>query len=138
MNQENLLNKIRQKDAKAFTHGGKFHADDIFSSALLLYLNPEIQITRGNQVPEEYDGIVFDIGRGAYDHHQKDSRVRENGIPYAAFGLLWEELGTEILGEELAEKFDESFSCLTPDELGYYEEVLEEDYYPHASGCIFY
>lgn len=50
MNQENLLNKIRQKDAKAFTHGGKFHADDIFSSALLLYLNPEIQITRGNQV----------------------------------------------------------------------------------------
>ena len=104
MNQENLLNKIRQKDAKAFTHGGKFHADDIFSSALLLYLNPEIQITRGNQVPEEYDGIVFDIGRGAYDHHQKDSRVRENGIPYAAFGLLWEELGTEILGEELAEK----------------------------------
>lgn len=109
MNQENLLNKIRQKDAKAFTHGGKFHADDIFSSALLLYLNPEIQITRGNQVPEEYDGIVFDIGRGAYDHHQKDSRVRENGIPYAAFGLLWEELGTEILGEELAEKFDESF-----------------------------
>ena len=52
MNQENLLNKIRQKDAKAFTHGGKFHADDIFSSALLLYLNPEIQITRGNQVPE--------------------------------------------------------------------------------------
>ena len=38
------------------------------------------------------------------DHHQKDSRVRENGIPYAAFGLLWEELGTEILGEELAEK----------------------------------
>ena len=97
MNQENLLNKIRQKDAKAFTHGGKFHADDIFSSALLLYLNPEIQITRGNQVPEEYDGIVFDIGRGAYDHHQKDSRVRKNGIPYAAFGLLWEELGTEIL-----------------------------------------
>lgn len=109
MNQEKLWNKIRQKDAKAFTHGGKFHADDVFSSALLLYLNPEIQITRGNQVPEGYDGIVFDIGRGAYDHHQKDSRVRENGIPYAAFGLLWEELGAEILGEELAEKFDESF-----------------------------
>lgn len=27
----------------------------------------------------------------------------------AAFGLLWEELGAEILGEELAQKFDESF-----------------------------
>ena len=104
-----LLEEIKKKDAKAFTHGGKFHADDVFSSALLLYINPEIVIARGNKVPEEFDGIVFDIGRGRYDHHQKDSRVRENGVPYAAFGLLWEVLGKEILGEELAEKFDEAF-----------------------------
>ena len=80
-----LLQQITRKDAKAFTHSGKFHADDVFSSALLLYLNPEITITRGNKVPEDYDGIVFDIGRGEYDHHQKDSRIRENGVPYAAF-----------------------------------------------------
>ena len=105
----NLLNKIHQQNATAFTHSGKFHADDVFSAALLLYLNPEITITRGNRVPEEFAGIVFDIGRGRYDHHQKDSRVRENGIAYAAFGLLWEELGAEILGEELSDKFDESF-----------------------------
>lgn len=105
----NLSEQIKQNNATAFTHSGKFHADDVFSSALLLYLNPEIRIIRGNKVPEDFDGIVFDIGRGRYDHHQKDSRIRENGIPYAAFGLLWEELGTEILGEELAQKFDESF-----------------------------
>ena len=104
-----LLNKIRIQNATAFTHSGKFHADDVFSSALLLYLNPEITITRGNRVPENFNGIVFDIGRGKYDHHQKDSRIRENGVPYAAFGLLWEELGAEILGEELAQKFDEAF-----------------------------
>ena len=104
-----LLEEIKKKDAKAFTHGGKFHADDVFSSALLLYINPEIVISRGNKVPEDFDGIVFDIGRGRYDHHQKDSRVCENGVPYAAFGLLWEVLGKEILGEELAEKMDESF-----------------------------
>lgn len=106
---DQLMKMIKKKDACAFTHGGKFHADDVFSSALLLYLNPEITITRGNQVPENYKGIVFDIGRGIYDHHQKDSRIRENGIPYAAFGLLWEELGETILGKELAEKFDEDF-----------------------------
>lgn len=104
-----LLEKIKQKNASAFTHSGKFHADDVFSAALLLYLNPEITITRGNQVPENYEGLVFDIGRGQYDHHQKDSRIRDNGVPYAAFGLLWEKLGPEILGEELALKFDESF-----------------------------
>ena len=106
---EQLLEQIREKDASAFTHSGKFHADDVFSAALLLYLNPEIQIIRGNQVPEEFSGIVFDIGRGQYDHHQKDSRIRENGIPYATFGLLWETLGKEILGEELAKTFDEDF-----------------------------
>lgn len=107
MNQ--LLEQIRKKGATAFTHSGKFHADDVFSAALLLYLNPEIQIERGSQVPENYQGIVFDIGRGRYDHHQRDSRVRENGVPYAAFGLLWEALGIEILGEELAVQFDEAF-----------------------------
>lgn len=104
-----LSEQIKKQDAKAFTHSGKFHADDVFSSALLLYLNPQITITRGNQVPEGYDGIVFDIGRGQYDHHQRDSRVRENGVPYAAFGLLWEELGSGILGETLAQRFDEEF-----------------------------
>lgn len=104
-----LLEKIKKKGASAFTHSGKFHADDVFSAALLLYLNPEIQIERGNQVPEKYEGIVFDIGRGCYDHHQKDSRIRENGVPYAAFGLLWEALGAEILGEDLAAQFDEAF-----------------------------
>ena len=59
-----LLEKIKQKNSSAFTHSGKFHADDVFSAALLLYLNPEITITRGNQVPENYEGLVFDIGRG--------------------------------------------------------------------------
>ena len=34
-----LLEKIKQKNASAFTHSGKFHADDVFSAALLLYLN---------------------------------------------------------------------------------------------------
>ncbi len=105
----NLYEQIKQKDACAFTHGGKFHADDVFSSALLLYINPEISISRGNKVPDDFTGIVFDIGRGEFDHHQKDSRIRENGVPYAAFGLLWEALGDQILGEELAAKFDEAF-----------------------------
>ena len=103
-----LKAQIKEKDAQAFTHSGKFHADDVFSSALLLSVNPEITIHRGSQVPEDFKGIVFDIGRGKYDHHQRDSRIRENGVPYAAFGLLWEELGAEILGEELAEKLSVS------------------------------
>ena len=38
----NLLYQIHRPGASAFTHSGKFHADDVFSAALLLYLNPEI------------------------------------------------------------------------------------------------
>lgn len=94
---------------KGFTHGSKFHADDVFSAALLTYINPDIVIERGFDVPEDYDGIIFDIGFGKYDHHQEDSLVRENGIPYAAFGLLWREFGKYILNEQDALDFDERF-----------------------------
>lgn len=94
---------------KAFTHGGKFHADDVFSAALLTYINPQIEIERGFVVPQNYDGIVFDIGFGEFDHHQFDSRIRENEIPYASFGLLWERFGADIMGEQEAEHFDRSF-----------------------------
>ena len=54
----NLLEEIRKTNACAFTHGGKFHADDVFSSAFLLYINPEIHITRGNKVPDDFETIV--------------------------------------------------------------------------------
>lgn len=74
---------------KGFTHAGSFHADDIFSTAFLKILNPNIKITRGFIVPENYEGIVFDIGGGEFDHHSQDRECRENGVMYAAFGKLW-------------------------------------------------
>ncbi len=94
---------------EGFTHGGKFHADDVFATALLKILFPKIKITRGFQVPEDFDGIVYDIGFGKFDHHQADKEYRENGVPYAAFGLLWREFGEELVGAEEAEHFDEQF-----------------------------
>lgn len=93
----------------AFTHSGKFHADDVFGAALLTYINPEIKILRGHEVPEGFDGIVFDIGGGEFDHHQPDRRERENEVAYAAFGLLWEKFGPELVGQEEAERFDRDF-----------------------------
>lgn len=94
---------------RGFTHSGKFHADDVFSAALLTILNPDIKIERGFEVPEDFDGIVFDIGFGEFDHHQQDRAVRENNIPYAAFGLLWRKFGPMLVGEEEAKRFDEKF-----------------------------
>lgn len=110
---------------KGFTHAGKFHADDVFSTALLLYLNKDYTYERGFQVPEDFDGIVYDIGWGEFDHHQADAPVRENGAPYAAFGLLWREFGASILGEEEAASFDEQFiqAMDVSDNTGRYHEL---------------
>lgn len=94
---------------KGFTHSGGFHADDVFSSALLRMLNPHIVILRGSIVPEKFDGIVYDIGGGKFDHHQKQKVYRENGIPYAAFGLLWKEFGNLLLPDVDVKSFDEEF-----------------------------
>ena len=32
---------------RGFTHGSKFHSDDVFATAFLKILNPGIEITRG-------------------------------------------------------------------------------------------
>lgn len=96
-------------DEEAITHGGIFHADDVFATALLKIVKPDIRIKRVIEVPESFDGLVYDIGFGEYDHHQADKRARENGTLYAAFGLLWEKIGPAIVGKKIAERIDKSF-----------------------------
>lgn len=93
------------------THGGIFHADDVFSAALLKILSPKIRFHRVIDVLERLpnDTIVFDIGFGAFDHHQRDAKVRKSGVKYAAFGLLWEAYGTQLVSKSSAELFDQSF-----------------------------
>ena len=67
--------------ANGFTHAGKFHADDVFATALLQILRPDIKITRGFVVPDGFDGIVYDVGFGMFDHHQEPRECRPNGVP---------------------------------------------------------
>lgn len=94
----------------AYTHAGNFHADDVFSAALLRLINPAIKFIRVNRVPENIENaMVFDIGGGEFDHHQLDSPVRDNGIPYAAFGLLWKNFGHLLVNEDAVQRIDDSF-----------------------------
>ena len=95
--------------ANGFTHAGKFHADDVFATALLQILRPDIKITRGFVVPDDFDGIVYDVGYGMFDHHQEPRECRPNGVPYAALGLLWRVLGAQLVGEHQARLLDENF-----------------------------
>ena len=43
---------------KGFTHGGKFHADDVFSTALLKILFPNINVERGFVEVANRKGII--------------------------------------------------------------------------------
>ena len=113
-----------------FTHGGKFHADDVFSTALLRILREDFTVTRGFEVPADFDGIVYDIGNGPFDHHAAEREERANGVPYAAFGLLWRVYGAQLVGENQARLIDENFvqpldlndntgdNCLLADAIG--------------------
>ena len=106
------MTKLSVEDIKemtqAMTHGGVFHADDVFSSALLLLINPDLKVIRGFKVPDDFSGLVFDIGGGEFDHHQPDAERRPDGSKYAAFGLLWKALGSQIVDEVGAKIIDES------------------------------
>ena len=44
-----------------YTHAGKFHADDVFSTALLRLLRPELKVIRTAALPENFEGFAFDI-----------------------------------------------------------------------------
>lgn len=94
---------------KGFTHGGKFHADDVFATALLQLVRPDFSWQRGFTVPEGFDGIVYDVGGGEFDHHSEPREERPNGVPYAAFGKLWRALGADLVGENQARLLDENF-----------------------------
>ena len=72
---ENLFRQVENVPERGFTHGSKFHSDDVFATAFLRILNPDIQVQRGLEVPKEFDGIIYDIGRGKFDHHQEDREI---------------------------------------------------------------
>jgi len=111
-----FLNKIFKKKKVCITHNGTFHADDLFATATLSILNNgNIKIIRTRDPEVIKTGYyIYDVGgendpeNNKFDHHQKGGGgVRENGIPYASFGLVWKKYGEQICkNKEVAEYID--------------------------------
>ena len=105
------INKVElvTKDKATFlTHKGTMHADEVFATAFLSFLF-EIKLARVNEITKEdkeKDIIIYDIGYGKFDHHQPDARVRDNGLKYASFGLLFDYYGKELLEQLEVEDID--------------------------------
>lgn len=79
-------------------HNGVFHADDVFCVALMKLIEEKVEVvrTRNEEVIQSCD-LAADVGEGPYDHHQRDKILREDGIPYSAFGLLWRDYGMRLV-----------------------------------------
>lgn len=99
----------------AVTHSGFFHADEVMASAILKQYYDEVEILRSrNEEDFNKADIVFDVGGGEFDHHNDYKEYRDNGVPYAACGLIWRAFGQKIIW-----KYKPSFS----------EEQVEEVFY---------
>lgn len=109
---------------KVITHSGPFHADDAFAVATLqLHFgieNIEVVRTRDEAVIATGDivvdvGAVYDPEHQRFDHHQVGAPVRDNGVPYAGFGLIWKHYGEQVSGSETVADSVEKFLVLSID-----------------------
>lgn len=112
---------MSEKNKKVIvTHSAKFHPDDVFGVATLQMflekdgINYQVVRTRDPEIISQADFVV-DVGSeynpdlNHFDHHQEGmAGKRENGIPYASFGLVWKKFGEVVSGnKEIAEKIDQ-------------------------------
>lgn len=90
------------------THSGTFHCDELFACATLRLLYGEIPITRTRDNLDTHLGnpntCVVDVGElldppmNNFDHHQSEGAgFHANGVPYAAFGLVWQRIGAQVV-----------------------------------------
>lgn len=93
----NIVTIVTADQATAMTHGGVFHADEVFATAMLCAVS-DVRLSRVFRVPEDTTALVYDIGGGEYDHHQKGGNgAREDGTPYASAGLVWRDFGKDVV-----------------------------------------
>jgi uncharacterized UPF0160 family protein len=88
------------------THSGGFHADEVLSTVILTRLYPDAEVVRSRSPAwiTPADGrLIYDVGgaydpeAGIFDHHQRESPLREDETPYSSFGLVWKHFGMAFL-----------------------------------------
>ena len=110
-----LVNSI--EEANCITHSGTMHADEVFATAFLDLYREDIKVFRtANIESNEYPNkLIYDIGKGEFDHHQENARLRENGIKYCSMGLLWEKYGKDYLKKYIIDNIDNVFNEIDKD-----------------------
>ncbi len=115
-----LTNQI--DEANCITHSGKFHVDDVISTVFLSKLLEKIILLRISSTENKNleNKIVYDIGFGEFDHHQKNRNgQRENGIFYSSIGLLWQKFGKKYLEKLKVKNIDKTFEYMDKELIQY-------------------
>lgn len=110
------------KEAKFITHSGKFHVDDTISTIFLSKIFDKVVLIRIPSIDNKNitDKIVYDIGGGEFDHHQKNRNgQRDNGIYYSSIGLLWRKYGKEYLKTLMANNIEKTFKYIDEELIQY-------------------
>ncbi|MFZ3287470.1 MAG: MYG1 family protein [Telluria sp.] len=132
------------------THGGKFHADDVWAVSVLNILFPDCEIsrTRDPALIEAADfaidvGGIWDPAHGRFDHHQKNfSATRSSGVPYASAGLVWKEYGARCVsalaaghgGHQVSEDSAQQIACAIDDDIVQYLDLSDVGAAKNAPG----
>lgn len=98
-----------EEQANAITHSGTMHADEVFATAFLEDYLGNRKVYRTNNVDYnkvQENTLIYDVGRGKFDHHQIDALKRDDGITYCSFGLLWKEFGKDYLKKKSFSNID--------------------------------
>nr|MBB1522542.1 MYG1 family protein [Clostridiales bacterium] len=102
-------------EANCITHSGRFHVDDVISTIFLSKIIDSVILARVLTISNKdvKDKIVYDIGLGEFDHHQKNRNgQRDNGIFYSSIGLLWKKFGKEYLKKIGVKYIDKTFEYM--------------------------
>lgn len=102
-------------EANYITHSGRFHVDDVISTIFLSKIIDSVILARVPTIRNKdiKDKIVYDIGLGEFDHHQKNRNgQRDNGIFYSSIGLLWKKFGKEYLKKIGVKYIDKTFEYM--------------------------
>lgn len=148
-----LLKFVEPEQANFITHSGKFHADETMSTAVLLMIRRKLSVKQDIVVPHPAleqlrdgkvlkiarvdnatlealrlndDVLVYDIGGGEFDHHQRGRNgKRENGIYYSSVGLIWRKFGKMLCStERVWQKVDdELISVIDAGDNGQFPEI---------------
>lgn len=109
-------------DANCITHSGKFHVDDVISTIFLSKLKKFVILIRVPTIKNinVENKIVYDIGLGEFDHHQKNRNgQRKNGIYYSSIGLLWNKFGKKYLENLKVRNVDKTFQYIEEELIQY-------------------